>query len=230
MPYLTQYRLGLSVLPDNEKFQKKVSSAEAKRILSIFEDRQFSENDFSKEEQGRPFLKGRNADFNISHSGNTVAVSYINKNDVRVGCDIEKIRQRSRIEKIAEDKFSRSENNYLHSSGGFSVINFFKLWTLKECYIKLYGLSVFEMKNIPSFIKENLQENRFEFSFNINVSKPLFFRLYELSKNKEILYILAEAIEGEYLKPEIQWLSTSSVTLDCKLIEEIKAIPNMENS
>jgi len=224
------YYIGLSILSNNEKLQKKQSSAEARRILSHFENRNISENDFLIEAGGRPYFADKDTDFNISHSGNAIAVSYIRNNNIRVGCDIEKIKPRINISKIAKDKFSVSENNYLYSDGIFSNINFIKLWTLKESYIKLRGLSVFDMANIPSFIKENKNEKTFNFSFCENVEKILTFRLYELSNNTDIEsekanYFLAEAIEGEYLKPQIVWLSPSSLTLDCKMIAEIKAVP-----
>ena len=213
------YYIGLSLLSNVDKSQKKLYSAESRRILSIFENKQIDENDFSREAQGRPFLPGRDIDFNISHSGNAAAVSYVNRKGYRAGCDIEQVRPRSRTAAIAKDKFSESENNFLFLNGGFSEIDFYKLWTLKECYIKLRGLSVFDMEKVPSFISnENI------FSFNENNLKPLTFRVYELSDNNEILYILSEAIEGGYLQPEIRWFS--SLSLDCKMIAEIKAAPN----
>lgn len=218
------YYIGLSILSNTMKRQKTLSSAESRRILSKFENREIAENDFSKEAGGRPFFPDRDVDFNISHSGDAVAVSYIDKKDYRVGCDIERIRTRKRIEKIAEDKFSASENNYLFSDGTFNEVNFFRIWTLKECYIKLRGLSIFDMSKVPSFINEIPQTQNYDFSFCADVSKPLTFRLYELSSEEKIHFILAEAIEGEYLQPEILWLS--SLTLDCRITAEIKAAPN----
>jgi len=225
------YYIGLSILSNNDNSLKKQSSVEARRILSNFENRNINENDFSIEVGGRPYFSDKDIDFNISHSGNIVAVSYIRKKNIRVGCDIEKVKPRKNIAKIAKDKFSASENKYLYSDGIFSDKNFIKLWTLKESYIKLRGLSVFDMAEIPSFIRENEENKSFDFSFCANTEKMLTFRLYELLNNnndtgsENTNYILAEAIEGEYLKPEIIWLSPSSLTLDCKMITEIKALP-----
>jgi len=225
------YYIGLSILSNNDKSLKKLSSVEARRILSNFENRKINENDFSNEAGGRPFFPDKDADFNISHSGNIVAVSYIRGKNIRIGCDIEKVKPRKNIAKIAKDKFSVCENKYLYSDGIFSDKNFIKLWTLKESYIKLRGLSVFDMAKIPSFIKHNEVNKSFDFLFCGNTEKMLTFRLYELSNNnsdtgtENTNYILAEAIEGEYLKPEIIWLSPSSLTLDCKMIAEIKALP-----
>jgi len=225
------YYIGLSILSNNDKSLKKQSSVEARRILSNFENRSINENDFSIEAGGRPYFFDKGADFNISHSGNIVAVSYIKKKYIRVGCDIEKVKPRKNIAKISKDKFSACENKYLYSDGIFSDKKFITLWTLKESYIKLRGLSVFDMAKIPSFIKHNEENSTFDFTFSENTEKMLTFRLYELSNNnyetgsENTNYILAEAIEGEYLKPEIIWFSPSSLTLDCKMTAEIKALP-----
>jgi len=223
------YSLGLSLLTNFEKMSKKHSSSEAIRILSILDNRKINMDDISKEAGGRPFFHDKDTDFNISHSGNMVIVSHVTKNGYRVGCDIEKIKPRKNIAKIAADKFSVSENKYLYTDGIFNNINFFKIWTLKESYIKLQGLSVFDMSKVPSFIKENDQTNSLDFSFCADTNKPLTFRLYELSninpdtKTENTEYILAEAFKGDYLQPELIWLSPSSLTLDCKMIAEIKA-------
>ena len=150
------YYMGLSVLSNIEGQFRKHTKTESRRILSKFENRQIEESDFFKEENGRPFFKDSDADFNISHSAEAVAVSYINKKGYRVGCDIEQVRPRSRTAKIAEDKFSQSENDYLFSGGCFNEVNFFKIWTLKECYIKLKGLSIFDMIKVPSFIMSKI--------------------------------------------------------------------------
>jgi phosphopantetheinyl transferase len=218
------YYLGLSFLSNNEERQKTLSSLEARRILSVFENGEIKENDISREEQGRPFFLNREVDFNITHSGDAVAVLYISKKDIRVGCDIEKIRPRSRIAKIAKDKFSKAENSFLYSSGGFNDNDFLKIWTLKESYIKLRGLSVFDMAKIPSFIDEIHGTNEYVFSFCADVNRPITFRLYEILYNENTSYILAEAIEGEDIQPEIRMFS--SLTFDCKIIAEIKAAPS----
>jgi len=208
------YRLGLSILQNNGKNQKNNLKEESKRILSIFENRQITENDISKEPGGRPFFLNKDADFNLSHSGEAVAVSYIRGKNLKVGCDIEQVRSRSKIAKVAEENFSKNENEFIFSCGILNEINFYKIWTLKECYIKLLGLSIFDMKKIPSFIDNG------NFSFCADNSKPLSFKVYEIYNGNNIQYILSEAVEGAYLLPEVIWLSSTS--LNCKITTEIK--------
>jgi len=216
------YYLNLSILSTNRNFNKKQLSAEARNILSLHEGRSLTENDIAKEATGRPFflnreVHDRNTDFSISHSGALTAVSLIMGENLRTGCDVELIRPRSKAQAIARDFFSAREREYIESGGRFDVTRFYQIWTLKECFLKLRGLSVFDMASVPSFI---CGESGEQFAFDAAVSSPLLFNLYELSGCER--YILAVALEGtEDYRPEIRWFSKGS--LACKSIANIKA-------
>ena len=219
----TPYYLGLSILStigdtsvngagdhvtgDNVTYKKperQKLSAEARRILSLFEGRPLEESDIAREAQGRPFFPGREANFSIAHSGALAAVSYTRGKNLRTGCDVERVRPRAGAGKIAEKSFSATEKNYVFPQGKFDETRFYEIWVLKECYIKLRGLSVFDMSACPSFISE-----KNEFAFSAAISCPLSFCLYELSGSGE-RYILAAALEGtEPQQPEIRWFSQS---------------------
>lgn len=86
-------------------------------------------------EFGKPFVNNINGfSFNISHSGNWVAVAYGN---TKVGIDIEKIH---RDQNIADRFFSEDEKKYIKkSTKRQQPIRFTKIWTLKESYIKYLG-------------------------------------------------------------------------------------------
>ena len=207
-------------MSNKEGGRKKLLSAEARGILSEFEGKTIGETDMARDAQGRPFFPDREVDFNISHSGNLAAVSLVKGAALRTGCDIELIRPRKGARKIAEDFFSIAEKNYLYEQGRFIESRFYEIWTLKECYLKLNGFSVFDMPSCPSFVNDEGH-----FSFGAAVSCPLSFRLYELSDGGDERYILAAAIEGaEQSPPEIRWFSQLSFT--CKMTAEIKAAPN----
>ena len=206
------YYLGLSILSTIHD-----TGAEARRILSLLEDRPLAENDIAREAQGRPFFPGREVDFNIAHSGGLTAVSHIRGKNLRTGCDVERIRPRAGAGKIAEEFFGAPERDYI-SQSGFDEAKFYALWTLKECFLKLRGLSVFDMAACPSFIGA-----QGEFAFG--ASSPLSFCLYELSGGAGERYMLAAALEGtEQQPPELRWFSQSFLT--CKKIAEIKAAPS----
>ena len=191
--------------------------AEARRLLSLFENRPLEEKDIAREAQGRPFFPDREADFNIAHSGALTAVSYVKGKNLRTGCDVERVRPRARAREIAKEFFSAPEKNYV-SHGGFDEARFYEIWTLKECFLKLRGLSVFDMAACPSFISD-----KNEFAFGAAVSSPLSFCLYELSGDAD-RYILAAALEGtEQQPPEMRWFSHFSLT--CKTLSNILQTP-----
>ena len=221
------YYLGLSIMSTihhavgdshhNEAKRQRVRAetrAEARRILSLLEDRPLEESDIAREAQGRPFFPNReDVVFNIAHSGALAAVSYVRGKNLRTGCDVEQIRPRARAQEIAEEFFSAPEKDYV-SQGGFDEARFYEIWTLKECYIKLRGLSVFDMAACPSFISD-----KGAFAFDAAAPSPLSFYLYELSGNSE-RYMLAAALEGmEQQPPEIRWFSQAS--LPCKMLKNI---------
>ena len=138
----------------NNTQRKKLLRAEARRILSEFEGRPIGENDIERDAQGRPFFQGSEADFNISHSANLTAISYVTgakPRPSRTGCDVELIRPRGGIREIAESYFSQGERDYIFSRSEFEIKRFYEIWTLKECFLKLKGLSVFDMPSAPSF-------------------------------------------------------------------------------
>jgi len=212
------YYLGLSYLSnslgdspaegragDAKHDRQKLLSAEARRILSKFEGRPLTDNDIAREGQGKPYFPGSAADFNISHSGFLAAVALVQGAHLRTGCDVELLRPRIKTEAIARDYFSSSESEYVFSDGNFIEKRFYEIWTLKECFIKLRGLSVFDMAGIPSFIHDG------EFALDTGSASALSFCLYELHTANEC-YILATAIEGAEEKPEIHWFSDTNMT------------------
>lgn len=234
------YYIGLSNFSSTKKVlkpttQRKDLSAEARRVLSLLYENPINENDFLAEAGGRPFLRVDNSantapvDFNVSHSGEIAAVSFVKGEGLRTGCDIERVRFRKGSAKIAEDYFSVDEKKYIINDGEFDTTKFFEVWTLKESYLKLRGFSVFDMVSVPSFITYD-DSQKASFTFCESVSVPLSFRLYELTDNSASVcqndrYMLAAVIEGTVQKlPEIRWFSQS--VLDCKMRAEINAAPS----
>jgi hypothetical protein len=198
---------------------KQQLSAEAWRMVSLCEGGSPARGDIAREASGRPFFPIRDADFSISHSGSLAAVSLVKGKSLRTGCDVERVRPRARAREIAEDFFTAPERDYIESGGSFDETRFYRIWTLKECFLKLRGLSVFDMAGVPSFISGEGQ-----FAFGAAVTSPLSFSLYELAGAGE-RYILAAALEGiEMGQPEIRWFSQDS--LDCKSIANINAAPS----
>jgi hypothetical protein len=195
---------------------------EGRQILSLLDERPVTENDITTTESGRPFFPGRQADFSISHSGALAVVSFAKGENLRTGCDVELVRPRANAAKIAESFFSSAEREYIFEKNKDAEIRFFKIWTLKECFLKLRALSVFEMEKAPSFIGDDGLFSFYEDDLRETSSPSLIFYLYELSSDSNTRYVLASALEGDnLLKPEIRWFS--QYFLPVRSIAEIKA-------
>jgi 4'-phosphopantetheinyl transferase len=92
---------------------------------------------FEKNQFGKPFLKGYdNFHFNISHSGEWIVCTVDDKD---IGVDIEKIQQINYIE-LAQSFFAEKECKFIFEASLNDQLNFFyRIWTLKESYIKADG-------------------------------------------------------------------------------------------
>lgn len=93
---------------------------------------------FEYNSYGKPFLReAPEFRFNISHSGEWVVIIY-SVGELQVGVDVEQIAPMDM--KIAESCFSREENRDLSRYSGQERLDyFFRLWTLKESYVKALG-------------------------------------------------------------------------------------------
>lgn len=90
-------------------------------------------------EYGKPYYEFPTPiDFNLSHSGNYIAIAFARNS--KVGVDIEKIKDDFDVVNIAENFFSSDE---IQSLKEFSETNrpraFYRCWTRKESFIKVKG-------------------------------------------------------------------------------------------
>ena len=230
------YYLGLSLLSNKHDSPRKAErrellSAEARRILSQLEGRPLAEDDIAADAAGRPFFPNRDTDFSISHSGALAAVSLARGKNPRTGCDVELVRSRAGAPAIAEEFFTAPEREYIESGGRFDETRFYQIWTLKECFLKLRGFSVFDMAGAPSFIINKNQPRSttgfwYENQLSLRVTpcnSVVNIHLYEFTGNAGERYILAVALEGtEMEQPEIRWFSQE--VLDCRCIAKIGKI------
>ena len=98
-------------------------------------------------EFGKPFIENSKINFNLSHSGDWcfIAVSLIKD----IGIDIEKVRKIEDVLKIADRYFAINEYEHIKNFDSTEQINeFFRIWTLKEAFIKAIGEGLsFPLKN-----------------------------------------------------------------------------------
>lgn len=84
---------------------------------------------------GKPFLtECPDVHFNISHSGEYVCCAV---SECEVGVDIQ--RYQEKVGGIAERFFTEADNNLLENSNGKKLEMFFRIWSVRESYMKLTG-------------------------------------------------------------------------------------------
>lgn len=139
---IPSYRLSSKNKSD---IQRSINSLKLLKIgLNEFGIDLFRE-DLVYNEFGKPSLKRKDMFYNISHSGKYVTCAISNK---MVGIDIQK-----HIENFEEiiSFFSTSEKEYLASIPLHKLLikEFFKIWTVKESYVKFLGRGLY--KELDSF-------------------------------------------------------------------------------
>lgn len=115
-------------------------------------------------EHGKPYIRGHeNIFFNISHCDCAIAIAF---GESQLGVDVECIR-RDVTQSLAKHICSRDEYEYLISSDNFKT-DFFRIWTLKESYIKAIGMGLsFSLKDINFIIDgERITCNQKNYSFS----------------------------------------------------------------
>ena len=106
------------------------------------------------DENGKPYIPDNPIYFSISHSG-TKAMVVFSGNEV--GCDIQIMKKDS--VSLAERYFTEEEQNEIKNSDD-PVKTFFKLWTLKECYMKSSGRGLsLGLKNIDVYNKDYISKS-----------------------------------------------------------------------
>ena len=122
------------------RFEKDRRLSLAAGILTrfVFENHfgiSWEEVKLSENEYGKPFFEGgESICHNLSHSGNMVICA---AGPVPVGCDIEEIKE-SRTN-VSEKFFAQSEKKFVRENG---ADGFFRIWTLKESYMKAVGMGL----------------------------------------------------------------------------------------
>ena len=154
----------------------------ARRAIADYAELDPADIEFRIDKYGRPFLKYpqiNNFDFNISHSGDYVVLAI---SDRRVGIDVEKIKPVDF--KIAETCFHDKESEYLNRDIDKRLENFYKLWTLKESFIKAVG--------------QGLSYPLKDFYFNMDEPDKIGIRILKAPKEDREWNFAARNIDNAY--------------------------------
>lgn len=138
------YKTIYSSLSDERKEKVNLFRFEKDKLLSVgagallkkaLSDAGIEDAEFITNENQKPYLKNHpETFFNLSHSEEKVMCIVA---DCEVGCDIEKIKE-NRTD-VADRYFTVEENKVIESSEEKKEM-FFRIWTLKESYMKALGL------------------------------------------------------------------------------------------
>lgn len=113
-----------------------------RQLLGSLTGKQPAAMEFTFGPQGKPYLAGAmNPDclqFNLSHSGEDILFAITREREI--GVDIEKARERSRMERIAQRHYHPNEICDLKQLEEPAFVDrFYEYWTLKEAWIKALG-------------------------------------------------------------------------------------------
>ncbi|ADL68377.1 4'-phosphopantetheinyl transferase [Thermoanaerobacterium thermosaccharolyticum DSM 571] len=161
-----------------KKFDDALRTLLAEAMLRVTLVKEFglknSDIVFYKNEFGKPFLKGKNIFFSISHSGEWASIAVDCDN---LGVDIEKVRDINL--NVAKRFFSMEECNDMMKKDD-KIDYFFTLWTLKESYVKALGKGLYvPLKSFTVKLEKEIKlygenKNKFYFKqFNIDVGYKL---------------------------------------------------------
>jgi 4'-phosphopantetheinyl transferase len=92
-----------------------------------------------EEEFGKPVLRGREIEFNASHSGDLVALAFAK--ETAVGVDVERRRQLTDALALARRYFSAEEVAIVEQATDIADA-FFTIWTAKEAIVKASGKGI----------------------------------------------------------------------------------------
>ncbi|NMF07963.1 4'-phosphopantetheinyl transferase family protein [Clostridium beijerinckii] len=164
----------------------------------------FSRNDF-----GKPYLcNSSKYKFNISHSGDWIVLAFSNYD---IGIDIERLSM-LHLE-VVNKFFAQDERDYIYNSDERNIkYRFFKIWTLKESYIKArgYGLSM-ELNKI------NVCEKRYNNEYVENTitikgkdNKTYYSKTYDFEKE----YIVSISSISNSFSNKIEKLSINDIDVE----------------
>lgn len=129
-------------------------------------------------EQGKPmFADDTPLWFNISHSGDRIALLLSDEGEV--GCDIEVIRPRDNWRTIANAVFSLGEHEEIERQAPDQQLTaFWRIWTRKEAIIKQRGGSAWQIVSVDSSHTPHLHISHYQHDgVCLSVCTPTTFTL-----------------------------------------------------
>jgi phosphopantetheinyl transferase len=149
---------------------------------------------------GKPYFTDHHAAFSISHSASLAAAAYIAGSETEIGCDIQYINPRKKIDSISARFYHPNEQAFIDEANTVDEkrSRFYRIWVLKESFIKMMGWSVFDMLKTPTFVPQEKA-----FSFN-----QITCYVKEYGDEQSGKYMLGATLNNsEEITPIIKWYS-----------------------
>jgi phosphopantetheinyl transferase len=224
----------MSILNNGREGIRQIHKDEGRRILSLLD----TDKSLAHEPGGRPYFEDRHADFSISHSRNMAAAAWLSNPDpaqtpCRLGCDIQYVDPRKPRTGISRRFLHDCEKAYIEEARNEAIRNFYRIWVLKEAWLKLHGLGVFEITKAPAFSIGAVDEG------GQAENGQIAFFLYELTQPQGSasvsgeMYMLAACRQRNHFSdtgppPEFRWFSETTLALN--RVENIYAAQSPDNT
>lgn len=106
---------------------------------------------FAVAPKGKPYAVGLDVHFSVSHSNDMVVCGVCSE---PIGVDIEKLRpvKAELAKRVCKDN---ELYNMLNIKGEVDILQFFKLWTIKEAYFKMIGTGITDFKSLDTELIRN---------------------------------------------------------------------------
>lgn len=135
------------------KLNKKLNSQDfIKYILYKYYDYDFEKIDIQRTKNGKPYIKDSKLNFNVSHSADAI-IAIVGLGYDSLGIDMEVLQNKDR-EKIIKRFFQKDEIAFINSSEDKNL-EFYRIWTKKEAYIKKNALNMTYISKI-NVLKEKV--------------------------------------------------------------------------
>lgn len=139
----------------NDRKRKLIGQLLIQLMLSQFKLGVLS--DIKRTKHGKPYLNNETT-FNLSHSGDYIALAFSLQKGIEIGVDIEQIKDTD-CRQIAPIVFCKEELDFLYNSAQF-VSDFFRLWTRKEAVLKADGEGFMRNPKSINCLKNNIIESK----------------------------------------------------------------------
>lgn len=132
-----------------------VSQGALRMLLSGYLDISPNLVKIGRKVKGKPYsIDDQNLNFNVSNSGQRVAIAF--SNDGEVGIDIEKIRSLPDLDEMIDTNFSTAEIRFINTKPEEKLDRFYRFWTIKESYLKAVGEG---MRLTPDSLEFSIDED-----------------------------------------------------------------------